>query len=140
MLVDCWFYHLAAYYFCNSNWPRSYLLVEFCKLFETLYRPDYCNTNLHMSWHLRNCLYDFGSFSSSDVFHMNTTMAYWKVLPSLGFCKKNKCIWKFQEYKGQTIKYFNKLDDDFLSTVYEQFNWKLRVIIVHLVSHKHKIF
>ena len=38
---------------------HTYLLVEFCKLFEALYGPDYCKPNLHMSCHLRNCLSDF---------------------------------------------------------------------------------
>lgn len=38
------------------------LLVEFCKLFETLYGIESCTPNMHMSLHLKDCLLDFGPF------------------------------------------------------------------------------
>ena len=38
------------------------LLVEFCKLFETLYGAECCTPNMHMSLHLKECLLDYGPF------------------------------------------------------------------------------
>lgn len=36
------------------------LLMEFCKLFETLYGEEYCTPNMHMSLHLKSCILDYG--------------------------------------------------------------------------------
>ena len=38
------------------------LLVEFCKQFESLYRPEHCTPNMHMSLHLKECLLDCSPF------------------------------------------------------------------------------
>ena len=40
------------------------LLLEYCQLFETLYGPESCTPNMHMSCHLRECLLDYGPFMS----------------------------------------------------------------------------
>ena len=36
------------------------LLNEFCATFENLYGKKYCNINLHLHGHLRECVQDFG--------------------------------------------------------------------------------
>jgi len=51
---------------CRPILSRDYvnqahiLLIEFCKLFETLYGVEYCTPNMHMSLHLKECLLDYG--------------------------------------------------------------------------------
>ena len=40
------------------------LLVDFCSTFQRLYGNESCNPNMHMSLHLRECMLDFGPFSS----------------------------------------------------------------------------
>ena len=66
---NCWSFLVdACKILCQPIVSRSnindahLLLVEFCKLFETLYGIECCTPNMHMSLHLKECLLDFGPF------------------------------------------------------------------------------
>lgn len=64
---NCWMLFVQA---CRLLCSRSItarqiedadkLLNEFCTMFENLYGKKYCNINLHLHGHLRECLTDFG--------------------------------------------------------------------------------
>lgn len=43
-------------------------LLEFCKIFEALYRKEYCNPNMHLHAHVKECVLDFGPISAFWAF------------------------------------------------------------------------
>ena len=91
---------------------------------------------------LRNCLSDFDSFWSFCCFSYGHYNGILEGVTKSSIFPGKQMFWKFLGM--QKVKQLSTLInhyDDFLSAVYEQFNWKLRVIIVDfLISHKHKIF
>ena len=51
-------------------------LIEIIKLIEEYYGEEKVSPNLHLSLHLCEYSYDYGSYTHSGVFHSNEWMAY----------------------------------------------------------------
>ena len=67
------------------------LLVEFCKQFESLYGPEHCTPNMHMSLHLMECLLDFGPLPA---------FSFWRGSVNHGCYQKHKCLSSLWRHKG----------------------------------------
>ena len=65
--LNCWWLFAQAYIIIcqplisNADIDKAdQLLLEFCKCLETIYGPECCTLNLHLHFHLAECLRDYG--------------------------------------------------------------------------------
>ena len=65
--LECYCYFvIACQYICNRTINTNNLhiadsyLMKFCKRFEELYGPEKVTPNMHLHWHLKDCIMDMG--------------------------------------------------------------------------------
>ena len=101
------------------------LLVEFCKLFETLYGPECCTPNMHMACHLKDCMLDFGPFSSFWCFPFERYNGILEGISKSWVLPEKQIFQKFFAMQKVKLLGFSKSnEDDFLAIVYEQIQSK----------------
>ena len=96
------------------------LLIEYCKLFETLYGPEHCTPNMHMSCHLRECMLDYGPFSSFWCFPYERYNGILEGISKSWIAPEKQMFLKFlgmQNLKQLCAR--TDTNEDFLSLVYK---------------------
>ena len=96
------------------------LLIEYCKLFETLYGPEYCTPNMHMCCHLKECMLDFGPLSSFWCFPYERYNGLLEGINKSWISPEKQMFSKFWSVQNlRQLCVSNASDGEFLSLVYK---------------------
>ena len=123
--LSCWSYLVdTCMLLCQpivsvSNINQAHIfLVEFCKLFQTLYGTECCTPNMHMSLHLKECMLDFGPFPAFWCFAFERYNGVLEGIRKSWISPEKQMFLKFTDM--QRLKYFSdslQNCDDFLALV-----------------------
>ena len=127
---NCWCLLVSACaLLCRPILPSDYvdqahiLLIEFCKLFETLYGEEHCTPNIHMSLHLKKCLLDFGPLPAFWCFAFERYNGILEGISKSWISPEKQMFLKFTEMQRlQSLSNNIGENSDFLSLICDQIN------------------
>ena len=104
----------------HSQIERAHnLLVNYCKMFESLYGPENCSPNMHMSCHIKDCMFDYGPISSFWCFAFERYNGTLERMKKSWNCPEKQMFTKFIELQNvyNLQKTIINEKEDFVSVV-----------------------